>query len=92
MGVQKKGHPDVAFGYMNGYVNLTCIAEAEPNANFTWYRSGNKVLSPKQNKIFNGEHISMLQVCECIFMIKFRENSLLWVLLCCSFQLLPTEV
>lgn len=63
IGVQKKGHPDVAFGYKNGYVNLTCIAEAEPNANFTWYRSGNKVLSPKQNNIFYGEHISMLQVC-----------------------------
>lgn len=61
MGPHKKSKVEQTFGYKNGYVNLTCIAQAEPMANFTWYK-GNKMLNGKNHKIFNGEHVSLLQV------------------------------
>lgn len=52
---------DTQYGYLNGYVNVTCEAQAEPQARFTWYRFG-KELHPKKNQIINGKHVSVLQV------------------------------
>lgn len=46
---------------MNGVVNLTCEAEAEPQATFTWSRDGKK-MSPKNHAIYTGNHTSMLQL------------------------------
>lgn len=52
---------DVQYGYLKGYVNVTCEAEAEPPAIFSWYRN-NKRLNSKHHQIINSEHISILQV------------------------------
>lgn len=57
----KKSNEEIAFGYKNGYVNLTCIAEAEPKADFKWFK-GEKELNKKNHKIFNDEHVSFLQL------------------------------
>lgn len=46
---------------MYGVVNLTCEAEAEPAADFTWYRH-NKKLNPKVHLIHSEGHESILQV------------------------------
>ena len=50
-----------AYGYVGGMVNLTCEATAEPPANFSW-SANNKKLTPKSHIIYNGRHVSMLQV------------------------------
>lgn len=52
---------DIQYGYIKGYVNITCKAEAEPPATFTWYRN-NVQLHSRHHKIINGEHFSVLQV------------------------------
>lgn len=52
---------NVTYGYVGGAVNLTCEAEAEPPATFTW-SSNNKKFSHKNHIIYNGQHVSMLQV------------------------------
>lgn len=52
---------DIQYGYMKGFVNVTCEAEAEPPATFNWSRK-NKKLSAKHHQIIHGEHISTLQV------------------------------
>lgn len=52
---------DIQYGYVKGFVNLTCEAEAQPSATFKWYRK-NKHLHPRNHQIVNGEHISILQV------------------------------
>lgn len=54
---------DIQYGYMKGFVNLTCEAEAQPPATFKWYRK-NKHLHPRNHQIVNGEHVSILQVNE----------------------------
>lgn len=51
----------ITFGYIRGVVNLTCEAEAEPAANFTWSRD-NKKLSNKVHLIHTVGHVSKLQV------------------------------
>ncbi|XP_053677613.1 neural cell adhesion molecule 2-like [Anopheles nili] len=50
-----------AYGYVSGVVNLTCEATAEPPANFSW-SANNKKLTPKSHIIYNGRHVSMLQI------------------------------
>lgn len=66
----RKASADIAFGYVHGMVNLTCEAEAEPAANFTWYRHGKK-LSHKVHLIHSEGHVSYLQVYGVqIFIIK----------------------
>ncbi|XP_035908761.1 neural cell adhesion molecule 2-like isoform X2 [Anopheles stephensi] len=50
-----------AYGYVGGVVNLTCEATAEPPANFSW-SANNKKLTPKSHIIYNGRHVSMLQI------------------------------
>uniref|UniRef100_A0A1S4H1B3 Neural cell adhesion molecule 1 n=1 Tax=Anopheles gambiae TaxID=7165 RepID=A0A1S4H1B3_ANOGA len=50
-----------AYGYVGGMVNLTCEATAEPPANFSW-SANNKKLTPKSHIIYNGRHVSMLQI------------------------------
>lgn len=50
--------PESSFGYVNGIVNLTCIAEAEPPANFTWYQHGKKLF----HTTFVEQHTSILQL------------------------------
>jgi hypothetical protein len=52
---------ETIFGYLKGYVNLTCEAVAEPPAEFLWYRNGKK-LQPRAYPIYNGPHASYLQV------------------------------
>lgn len=52
---------NIVFGFVGGVVNLTCRAEAEPAANFTWYRKDKK-LSPKKFTMFEEQHTSILQV------------------------------
>lgn len=59
----RKASADIQFGYIKGTVNLTCEAEAEPAANFTWYRN-NKKLSPKVHLMQTEGHFSVLQVSE----------------------------
>uniref|UniRef100_A0A182NEE1 Neural cell adhesion molecule 1 n=1 Tax=Anopheles dirus TaxID=7168 RepID=A0A182NEE1_9DIPT len=50
-----------AYGYVGGVVNLTCEATAEPPANFSW-SANNKKFTPKSHIIYNGRHVSMLQI------------------------------
>ncbi|KAG4072544.1 hypothetical protein HA402_004633 [Bradysia odoriphaga] len=57
----QKASADVQFGYLYGIVNLTCEAEAEPAAEFTWYRH-NKKLNPKVHLIHSEGHESILQI------------------------------
>ncbi|KAJ6649771.1 Limbic system-associated membrane protein, partial [Pseudolycoriella hygida] len=57
----RKASADVQFGYLYGVVNLTCEAEAEPAADFTWYRH-NKKLNPKVHLIHSQGHESILQI------------------------------
>lgn len=54
----KRIEQEIRFGYIKGYVNLTCEADAEPPAEFIWYRDGKKVF----HNVHNGPHISILQV------------------------------
>lgn len=58
---ERRESADIQYGYMKGYVNLTCEAEAQPPATFKWYRK-NKHLHPRNHQIVNGEHVSILQV------------------------------
>lgn len=58
------------YGYLRGIVNITCEAEAEPPAKFTWYRD-DKELSPKHHFIHTQGHESVLQVRFCLFSILF---------------------
>lgn len=67
MAPPRKASADITFGYINGIVNLTCEAEAEPYANFTWHRH-NKKLSSKIHLIHSEGHLSVLQV------ITIKEN------------------
>lgn len=52
---------DIQYGYLKGFVNITCEAEAEPPATFRWYRN-NKHLHSRHHQFINGEHISILHV------------------------------
>lgn len=52
---------DVQYGYLKGFVNVTCEAEAEPPATFMWHRN-NEHLNSRHHQIINSEHISILQV------------------------------
>ena len=52
---------DIQYGYLKGYVNITCEAEAEPPATFRWYRNKTH-LDPELYQITSGEHISILRV------------------------------
>lgn len=58
---ERRESADVQYGYIKGFVNLTCEAEAQPPAMFKWYRR-NKHLHPRHHQIINNEHISVLQV------------------------------
>ncbi len=66
----RKASADVQFGYLYGTVNLTCEAEAEPAADFTWYRQ-NKKLNPKVHLIHSEGHESILQVGSICFLFPF---------------------
>ncbi|GAB0095936.1 Neural cell adhesion [Sergentomyia squamirostris] len=52
---------NVQYIYMNGTANLTCEAEAEPLANFSWFRHGKKI-NPRQQTIHRGRGISQLEI------------------------------
>lgn len=56
-----KASAEITFGYIHGIVNLTCEAEAEPAATFSWFRH-NKKISPKVHLINSEGHFSTLQV------------------------------
>lgn len=49
------------YGYFKGLANITCEAEAEPAATFTWYRN-NQPLDSKVYQVHNSLHKSVLQV------------------------------
>lgn len=76
----RKASANVQFGYLYGIVNLTCEAEAEPAADFTWYRN-NKKLSPKVHLIHSEGHESILQVrlivCRWSNFIHYKANETL---------------
>lgn len=57
----RRASANIMYGYVRGIVNVTCEAEAEPPATFTWYRDDKK-LSPKQHFIHTQGHESILQV------------------------------
>lgn len=50
---------DIQYGYVRGYVNVTCEALADPPATFQWFRNNKPI---KNHLIVNGEHVSYLQV------------------------------
>lgn len=50
---------DIQYGYVKGYVNVTCAALAQPPATFKWFRNNKPI---KDHQIVNGEHVSYLQV------------------------------
>lgn len=52
---------DVQYSYLKGNVNISCEAEAEPPATFTWYRD-KKRLKPQEHQISTSNHESVLQV------------------------------
>ena len=53
---------DRAYGYVQGEVNLTCEAVAEPAATFTWTKDG-EIKGPSEGvHIYNEQHKSVLQV------------------------------
>lgn len=56
-----KASANIQYGYLYGVVNLTCEAEAEPAADFTWYRH-KKLLNPKVHLIHSEGHESIMQV------------------------------
>lgn len=61
----KKSNNETAYGYINGQVNLTCSAEAEPNAEFKWFVNKTQVIDPSDNpkyQIFYDEHASYLEI------------------------------
>ncbi|CAL4117298.1 unnamed protein product, partial [Meganyctiphanes norvegica] len=51
-----------AYGFVHGEVNLTCEAEAEPSANFTWLKDQQPVQLSDTVKIINQDHKSVLQL------------------------------
>ncbi|XP_059613133.1 neural cell adhesion molecule 1-like [Phlebotomus argentipes] len=56
---------NIQYIYKNGTMNLTCEAEAEPPANFTWFRHGeNKMvkIDPAQQTIHVALGISQLEI------------------------------
>lgn len=57
----RRASANIMYGYVRGTVNITCEAEAEPPATFTWYRD-DKELSPKHHFIHTQGHESILQV------------------------------
>ena len=57
----RKKTVETAFAYQSGYVNLSCEVEAQPPAQFIWYRHGKKI-SAKDFPIFNDTHVSFLNV------------------------------
>lgn len=57
-------------GYWGGTANLTCMADAVPEANFTWTRN-NKTIDPEL-KIINDPNKSVLQV--IYFIIKLSSK------------------
>ncbi|XP_063706818.1 neural cell adhesion molecule 2-like [Culicoides brevitarsis] len=63
--IQVEDKDNVKFGYLNGYVNLTCICTAKPRSIFSWYNNfGTRMDNQFQlnTQIFNDDHISVLQV------------------------------
>lgn len=52
---------EITYAYINGVLNLTCEAIAEPQANFTWYRAGKRMTS-KTHTFYSASHVSYLQV------------------------------
>ncbi|XP_031634905.1 neural cell adhesion molecule 2-like [Contarinia nasturtii] len=52
---------DVQYGYLKGYVDIICEAEAEPPATFRWYRNKQR-LDPGEYEISYGEHSSTLRI------------------------------
>ncbi|XP_055683209.1 neural cell adhesion molecule 1-A-like [Lutzomyia longipalpis] len=52
---------NIQYVYANGTVNLTCEAEAEPPANFSWFRHGKKI-NPRQQTIHTAKDISQLEI------------------------------
>lgn len=54
---------DYYYGYIKGFVNITCEAIAEPSAEFTWKRDDKKMpLISNYHQIFTSENQSVLQV------------------------------
>ncbi|KAG7176419.1 Neural cell adhesion molecule 1-like 2, partial [Homarus americanus] len=51
-----------AYSYVTGEVNLTCEAEAEPHANFTWIKEGEVITPSDSVQIFDDDHKSILQL------------------------------
>lgn len=73
---------DYYYGYIKGFVNLTCEAIAEPLAEFTWKRDDKK-MPPISNyhQIFTSENQSVLQVSITTYIISIsnienRTNSI----------------
>jgi len=49
---------EIRFGYIEGHVNLSCEADAEPQPEFVWYREGKKLY----HNVTKERHSSVLQV------------------------------
>lgn len=56
-----RARADIVYGYMDGLVNLTCEVDAEPPANFTWFRNGKRVFQTLYT-IHEQPHASILEV------------------------------
>lgn len=67
---------DYYYGYIKGFVNLTCEAIAEPSANFTWKRH-DKLMPPTSghHQIFTSENQSVLQVSQ-IFCDEIKKKTI----------------
>ena len=65
---------ETTYGYVQGNVNLTCEAKAEPAAFFTWLKNGEKQHPSENVRIFNEPHKSVLQVIYEWVYYKFSDN------------------
>lgn len=53
------------YGYIGGTTNVTCLVDANPPANFTWFNQNRKIIYPNNNnnvKIFYEHNKSVLRI------------------------------
>lgn len=50
-------HNSTKYGFIDGEVNLTCIADGKPRPEFLWFRNGKKV----NNNVYHYSNFSVLQ-------------------------------
>ena len=64
MKTEHRESADIQYGYMKGYVNVTCKALADPPATFQWFRNDKPIKNHLivNHQTLNGEHVSYLPV------------------------------